>query len=515
MSFREFKEDLKPRLWRWMHPHERVGLALGVFDFCHQGHVNLLRHAADHCDRLVVGIHTDAEVERYKGVRPMNSALERRARILDLGLADVVEIGSDRDMLCQRHRVNVVFHGDDWNREDYMDHWGRARITQLGVDIQLLAHTPGIDSTGMRERTPRIGWWIYSKLPTWDRSHIFDHLDNFYTQVGGVWIAGTRGREAVKRVHREAPCAWIPDRTELPDVCRHAAALELDVLVTAHFNYGPLVDALKARGRPVSLVVLSHGRSGKAGTSADVHRALGEGVSRQGCVTIHDWSFDPDTYGHFDAFLAGGGTFHNDPPKHPRPRLLVLPTWGPGTDARGLLLSKRWRGALRKLSATWQVVISPHPHSEPWALRKLTWGTSVQVMEGRGRSFEAVPEADAVLCDLSGVFWESLAFDTPVLLASAKEPFAWAEDLAPSVQEVGRIVSTVEPGDLVEHLNRLIGTRAPGQKVLAAQRLGNIDGNATERVSNRLLDLSQGVDLHLNSSHSFDVPDLPLLRPRG
>ncbi len=494
MSLRDLKSEILPRIHTRMHPNERVGLALGVFDFCHEGHVNLLRNAADRCDRLVVGVHTDAEVERYKGVRPMNSALERRARILDLGLADVVEIGSDREVLCRRHGVNVVFHGDDWDREAYMDHWGRDKIADLGVEIELLAHTPGIDSTGMREETPRIGWWIYSKLPTWDRSHIFDHLDRLYQYVGGVWIAGTRGREAVKRVHAEAPCAWIPDRTELDDVCRHAAALELDVLVTAHFNYAPLVNALKARGRAVSLVVLSHGRSGKAGTSADVHRAIGSGISQHGCVTIHDWSFDNDTYGHFDAFLADGGSFINPCPKHLRPRLLVLPTWGPEPDARGLLLSKRWRGALRRLSRTWQIVISPHPHADPWALRKLTWGTSIHVLPALGCSFKAIPDADAVMCDLSGVFWESLLFDTPVLLASAKDPTTWPDDLSPSVAEVDEVVQTVDPGELADTLASLIGTRAPGNQSLAVRRLGVIDGQATDRIAGRLSDLLQGVD---------------------
>ena len=497
MLIRDLYRTIQPRIRRRLHPGERIGLALGVFDFCHEGHVNLLRNASEHCDRLIVGVHTDAEVERYKGVRPMNSALERRARILDLGLADVVEIGSDRGRLCRRHGVNVVFHGDDWDRDAYMDHWGRDRIAALGVEIELLAHTPGIDSTGMREHTPRIGWWIYSKLPTWDRSHIFDHLDDLYRHVGGVWIAGTRGREAVKREHPEAPCAWIPDRTELDEVCRHAAALELDVLVTAHFNYGPLVEALKARGRPVSLVVLSHGRSGKAGTSADVHRKTGAGASSHGCVTIHDWSFDDDSYGHFDAFLAAGGALTNPCPKHRRPRLLVLPTWGPEADARGLLLSKRWRSTLRRLSKSWQVVISPHPHADPWALRKLTWGTSVHVLPALGRSFTAIPAADAVLCDLSGVFWEALMFDTPVVMASAREPATWADDLLPRPDEVDAIVPTVEPKALADVLGALVGTRAPDQQALAVQRLGTIDGQAIERVANRLshllMDVEQGM----------------------
>ncbi|MBK6900876.1 MAG: adenylyltransferase/cytidyltransferase family protein [bacterium] len=57
-----------------------VGLTLGVFDFCHEGHLNLLRRAAGMCDRLVVGVHTDEEVRRYKGVQPANSEARARGR---------------------------------------------------------------------------------------------------------------------------------------------------------------------------------------------------------------------------------------------------------------------------------------------------------------------------------------------------------------------------------------------------------------------------------------------------
>ena len=33
------------RLWRRRQPRPVVGLALGVFDFCHEGHINLIRRA--------------------------------------------------------------------------------------------------------------------------------------------------------------------------------------------------------------------------------------------------------------------------------------------------------------------------------------------------------------------------------------------------------------------------------------------------------------------------------------
>ncbi|HPF36684.1 MAG TPA: adenylyltransferase/cytidyltransferase family protein [Candidatus Krumholzibacteria bacterium] len=502
---------LKSRLWRWTHPGRRVGLALGVFDFCHDGHVNLLRRAASRCDRLIVGVHTDEAVQAYKGVRPLNSSLERRARIAELDLADVVEIDSDRLRLCRRHGVNVVFHGDDWARQDYERHWGAELLASTGVEVELLPHTPGIDSTRLRREAPRVGWWLYSRNADWNRSHLHDHLAGLFSRVGGVWIVGDRGRATVKEQDPDAPCAWLPAGTELEDACRHVAALDLDVLVTAHFNHEPMVKALARRGHACHLVVLSHGRSGKAGTSHDVRRRLGlstvggHDTLRHGCVTIHDWSYAADSYGHLDAFLGGGGSLTNPAPAGPRPRLLVLPTWGPDADGRGLLVSKPWVRALHAVARDWDVIVSPHPLNEGYHLRR--FGPGVTLLPAGGRSFMHVPTADAVLADVSGVLWESLLFDTPVLLAAGAEPPAWDPQLRPTADELLGVVPAVAPADLTEALDAVRGRRRPQQRALAEQRLGRIDGLATRRTADRIRALAgtpfrPGLDLDLPEASS-------------
>jgi len=471
---------------------------LGVFDFCHEGHVNLLRNAAARCDRLIVGVHRDETVQHYKGVRPLNSALERQARLEDLGLADVVEIGSDRKRLCRRHGVDVVFHGDDWDRDDYIRHFGPELIADLGVEIELLDHTPGIDSTMLRREAPRVGWWLYSQNADWDRSHLHDHLAGLFGYVGGVWITGTRGREVVKNADPTAPCAWITDDMAIEDVCSHVAALDLDVLVTAHFNHDPIVRAMAKRGHACDMIVLSHGRSGKAGTSHD--RRLQRGlksrpgqhdITKCGCVRIHDWSFAEDSYGHLDGFLAAGGSFRNPAPESVRPRLLVLPTWGPDAEGRGLLMSHRWRGAMRALARTWDVVVSPHPLTEPRDVHKLCRAPGIFRLGATGRSFESIPGFDAVLSDVSGVLWEALLFDTPVMLAMGSDDPSWSDDLPPSPGELSHVVPFVAPEALVEVAALLRGERRADQRQLAELRLGRIDGAATRRMASRITSMLQ------------------------
>jgi D-beta-D-heptose 7-phosphate kinase/D-beta-D-heptose 1-phosphate adenosyltransferase len=54
----------------------------GCFDLFHPGHVALLRETARQCDRLVVGLNSDASVKRLKGeTRPVQNE-EARAEIL-------------------------------------------------------------------------------------------------------------------------------------------------------------------------------------------------------------------------------------------------------------------------------------------------------------------------------------------------------------------------------------------------------------------------------------------------
>lgn len=475
-----------------------TGLSLGVYDFCHEGHVNLLRRAAEGCDRLVVGVHTDAAVRDYKGVQPANSELERAAAIRDLGLADEVVVGSDRADLCRRFRVSRVFHGDDWDPAVYRRHWGEGLLDELGVELVMLPHTAGIDSTRLRAEVPRLGWWLYSAVPEWSRAHIFSHLRDLYAELGGIWFVAGPGRELVRREFPGAPCVLLESGQEAATAARAITHYDLDVIVTAHFNYEAMSEVLGDLGRPIDLAVLSHGRSGKPGTSADVARrrqgvrvvdgvghATGAHLQRYGDLTIHDWSFAPDGYLHLDRFLAHGGRFENPAPKG-RSRLLVLPTWGPDVEERGLLMSRRWHAPFAELAREHDVLVSPHPLSNPERVSRFALAVGAEVLPAGGHSHVHVPGVHCTVSDLSGAFWEALLFDTPAVLARSLEPTAWPGDLPPSRERTLAVAPSCSPDDLVDTVRDRLGARAPEQRGVAEQRLGRIDGAATERLAGRI-----------------------------
>ncbi len=67
---------------------KRIGFTSGVFDILHAGHVEYLEKARSLCDVLIVGINSDASVQRYKGKNRPYVPQQLRARVL-AGLASV------------------------------------------------------------------------------------------------------------------------------------------------------------------------------------------------------------------------------------------------------------------------------------------------------------------------------------------------------------------------------------------------------------------------------------------
>ena len=78
---------------RWRRKGWRTGFTNGCFDLLHPGHVHLLEQARGQCDRLVVGLNSDASVRRLKGpTRPVQPEAARAAVLASLAAVDLVVI---------------------------------------------------------------------------------------------------------------------------------------------------------------------------------------------------------------------------------------------------------------------------------------------------------------------------------------------------------------------------------------------------------------------------------------
>jgi glycerol-3-phosphate cytidylyltransferase len=119
----------------------------------HIGHLNLLQHAKEKCDYLVVGINSDTLVQSYKHKKPIIAAQERAAIIASLKMVDYCYIVDtlDKNVLLESVGFDKIFIGSDWLNDE---RWIRTKteMSEKGVDVEFLPHTDGISSTLLREK---------------------------------------------------------------------------------------------------------------------------------------------------------------------------------------------------------------------------------------------------------------------------------------------------------------------------------------------------------------------------
>src|SRR5580698_5262679 len=105
---------LDERLAEWRKHGLRIGFTNGCFDLLHRGHIKLLAEARTACDRLVVGLNSDASTRRLKGNgRPINPAEGRAEVIAALEAVDLVVVFEEDTPLelIKRVRPSVLVKG--------------------------------------------------------------------------------------------------------------------------------------------------------------------------------------------------------------------------------------------------------------------------------------------------------------------------------------------------------------------------------------------------------------------
>jgi glycerol-3-phosphate cytidylyltransferase len=128
-----------------------TGYAPGAYDLFHIGHLNILRHAAAHCDRLIAGVVSDEMLLLTKGRLPVVPLRERMEIVGALTCVDDVhaEVVPDKLDTWREVGFDVIFKGDDWR--------GTPKGLQLerdfsgvGVEVRYFPYTMHTSSTVLR-----------------------------------------------------------------------------------------------------------------------------------------------------------------------------------------------------------------------------------------------------------------------------------------------------------------------------------------------------------------------------
>lgn len=129
-----------------------VGYAPGAYDLFHVGHLNILRHAAEHCDRLIAGVVSDEMLLQSKGRLPVVPLAERMEIVRNLRFVDDVhaEVLPDKLDTWRQVGFDVIFKGDDWRGTPKGDKLERDFAT-VGVEVRYFPYTVHTSSTILRK----------------------------------------------------------------------------------------------------------------------------------------------------------------------------------------------------------------------------------------------------------------------------------------------------------------------------------------------------------------------------
>jgi D-beta-D-heptose 7-phosphate kinase / D-beta-D-heptose 1-phosphate adenosyltransferase len=140
---------------RWRRQGLRIGFTNGCFDLLHPGHVSLLKQARAACDRLVVGLNSDASTTRLKGpTRPVQNQTARSAVLASLAAVDLIVI-FDEDTpvdLIRAIHPQLLAKGADYRLEDVV---GADLVKAAGGEVLLAEVTPGYSTSATIARFAR------------------------------------------------------------------------------------------------------------------------------------------------------------------------------------------------------------------------------------------------------------------------------------------------------------------------------------------------------------------------
>lgn len=144
--------DVETHVREWREQGLRVGFTNGCFDILHPGHVKVVTEARATCDRLIVGLNSDASVRRLKGEsRPVQNEGARAEVLAALEAVDLVAIFEDDTPLelIARIKPTVLVKGGDYTREQVVGH---EIVEANGGEVVLVNILPGFSTTSLVAR---------------------------------------------------------------------------------------------------------------------------------------------------------------------------------------------------------------------------------------------------------------------------------------------------------------------------------------------------------------------------
>ena len=145
--------ELERPLAAWRAQGLRIGFTNGVFDLLHPGHVKVLAQSRSLCDRLVVGLNSDASVKRLKGkdrpIQPEHARAEVLAALEAVDLVAIFEQDTPLELI-KRVKPTVLVKGGDYKPNQVV---GREVVEAQGGEVILVDLVKGFSTTRIVEKS--------------------------------------------------------------------------------------------------------------------------------------------------------------------------------------------------------------------------------------------------------------------------------------------------------------------------------------------------------------------------
>jgi D-glycero-beta-D-manno-heptose 1-phosphate adenylyltransferase len=133
--------------------NKKIVFTNGCFDLLHIGHVRYLEQAHSLADVLIVGINSDASVQKLKGpTRPIQNQYDRSEILASLrAVQHTVIFDEDTPLeLIKKIKPDVLVKGGDWKIPQIV---GSDFVMSYGGQVQSLQFVDGKSTTSIIEKS--------------------------------------------------------------------------------------------------------------------------------------------------------------------------------------------------------------------------------------------------------------------------------------------------------------------------------------------------------------------------
>jgi len=144
--------QLQQQVAAWRVNGKTIAFTNGCFDILHEGHIFSLNQAANEADYLIIGVNSDASVQKLKGPdRPVNNEQSRSLILSNLVVVDAVIVFNEDTPLSLINALmpNVIVKGGDYTIDQIV---GSKEVIANGGRVVINPIVAGFSTTGIIEK---------------------------------------------------------------------------------------------------------------------------------------------------------------------------------------------------------------------------------------------------------------------------------------------------------------------------------------------------------------------------